>query len=66
MAVTWVIMFPLGAAVIRIFANVIPNAVLVHQCLQIFNFILAVIGLALGSYYSHLTRSVSTPVLRCR
>ncbi|KAI5778918.1 hypothetical protein EDC01DRAFT_324743 [Geopyxis carbonaria] len=52
MAFTWVILFPLGASVIRILSNRLPNALLIHRSLQSLNFILVIVGMALGIWTS--------------
>jgi hypothetical protein len=61
MALTWVIMFPLGAAFIRLLGNYISNAFVMHRTLQLFNVILAIVGMSLGMWTSGLNRTVSSP-----
>jgi hypothetical protein len=58
MAVTWVLLFPLGAAFIRLLSNHLSNAVAMHRGLQIFNVCLAIIGLAMGMWKSGLDGTV--------
>jgi hypothetical protein len=58
MALTWVILFPLGAAFIRLLSNHIPNAVAMHRSLQLFNVCLAIIGMAMGMWKSGLDDTV--------
>jgi len=57
MGVTFVLLFPFGAALIRLLNNRIPNAFALHRGVQILNFLLAVAGLALGVYRSELSES---------
>lgn len=58
MAVTWVILFPLGAAFIRLLNNHIPNAFAMHRGLQLFNVCLAIVGMAMGMWTSGLNGTV--------
>lgn len=48
MSITWVILFPLGAAFIRLLNNRLPNPLALHRGLQGANTVLAIIGLVLG------------------
>jgi len=57
MALTWVILFPLGAAIIRLLSNRVPNAVFWHRTLQLSNVCLAIIGMAMGMWKSTLTNT---------
>ena len=58
MGVTFVLLFPFGAALIRLLNNRIPNAFALHRGVQSLNFLLAVTGMALGIYRSELSESV--------
>ncbi|CCX05204.1 hypothetical protein FPQ18DRAFT_107195 [Pyronema domesticum] len=57
MALTWVLLFPLGAAAIRLFGGMLPNPVLWHRSIQVFNTLLAIVGMALGMYTSGINRT---------
>lgn len=59
MALCWVILFPLGAAFIRLLNNHIPNAFLMHRSLQIFSVFFAVIGMGMGIWVSDMNMTVS-------
>lgn len=59
MALTWLILFPLGAAFIRLLDNHIPNAFMMHRGLQLFAVCLAIIGMSLGIWVSGLEGTVS-------
>lgn len=61
MALTWVVLFPLGAAFIRLLNNHIPNAFAMHRGLQLFNVCLAIVGMAMGMWTSELNRTVIPP-----
>jgi hypothetical protein len=63
MALTWVLLFPLGAAAIRLFGGMLPNPVLWHRSIQVFNTLLAIVGMALGMYTSGINRTVREPLL---
>jgi len=54
MATTFVILFPLGAAFIRLLDNYVVHALNIHRSLQMFNAVLAIVGMALGIYTSAL------------
>jgi len=54
MAVVWVLLFPFGAAIIRLLNNRLPNPVAMHRGLQIANTLLAFVGLGLGVWVSDL------------
>ncbi|KAF8246272.1 CBD9-like protein [Wilcoxina mikolae CBS 423.85] len=57
MALTWVILFPLGAAFIRLLGNYLPNAFVMHRTLQLFNVCLAIVGMSLGMWTSGLNKT---------
>ncbi|KAF8539731.1 hypothetical protein BDD12DRAFT_736594, partial [Trichophaea hybrida] len=57
MALTWVILFPLGAAFIRLLGNHLPNAFAMHRALQLFNVCLAIVGMSFGMWFSTLQNS---------
>lgn len=69
MGVTFVLLFPFGAALIRLLNNRIPNAFALHRGVQSLNFLLAVTGMALGIYRSELSESVCgescSPLMFC-
>jgi hypothetical protein len=54
MSVVWVLLFPFGAAIIRLLSNRLPNPVAMHRGLQIANTLLAFVGLGLGVWVSNL------------
>lgn len=58
MGVTFVLLFPFGAALIRLLNTRIPNAFALHRGLQILNLILAFIGLGMGVWRSDITGTV--------
>lgn len=58
MGVTFVILFPFGAALIRLLNNRIPNAFALHRGVQILNLILAFIGLGMGVWRSRIEGTV--------
>lgn len=58
MGVTFVLLFPFGAALIRLLNNRIPNAFALHRGLQILNLILAFVGLGMGVWRSDITGTV--------
>jgi len=58
MGVVFVLIFPFGAALIRLLNNRIPNAFALHRGLQILGFILAVVGFGMGIWRSELSDSV--------
>ncbi|KAH0602266.1 uncharacterized protein H6S33_009876 [Morchella sextelata] len=55
MGVTFVLLFPFGAALIRLLNNRVPNALALHRGVQIFNLILAFIGMTMGVWRSSMT-----------
>lgn len=62
MSLAWVILFPLGAAIIRFFKDRFSSgrqAMVVHRALQIGNFLLVLIALALGCAASDENSTVS-------
>lgn len=59
MSLTWVILFPLGAAIIRLFNDRFSNAMSIHRALQIGNFLLVVVALGLGTAASGENGTVS-------
>lgn len=61
MAVTFVLLFPFGAALIRLLNTRIPNPFALHRGLQIFNLILVFVGLGMGVWRSNITRTVRDP-----
>jgi len=61
MALTWVILFPLGAAFIRLLSGHLSNAFVMHRTLQLFNVILAIVGMSMGMWTSGLNRTVGSP-----
>lgn len=58
MGVTFVLLFPFGAALIRLLNTRIPNAFALHRGLQILNLILAFVGLGMGVWRSDITGTV--------
>lgn len=58
MGVTFVLLFPFGAALIRLLNTRIPNAFALHRGLQILNLILALVGLGMGVWRSDITGTV--------
>ncbi len=58
MSVVWVLLFPFGAAIIRLLSNRLPNPVAMHRGLQIANTLLAFVGLGLGVWVSNLNGQV--------
>lgn len=58
MAVTFVLLFPFGAALIRLLNNRIPNAFALHRGVQILNLILSIIGLAMGVWSCDINGTV--------
>jgi len=61
MALTWVILFPLGASFIRLLSDYLSNPLVMHRTLQLFNVILAIVGLSMGMWTSGLNGTVCTP-----
>lgn len=64
MGVIFVLLFPFGAALIRLLNTRIPNAFALHRGLQILNLILAFVGLGMGVWRSNITGTVRK-FLRC-
>lgn len=62
MGVTFVLLFPFGAALIRLLNNRVPNALALHRGVQIFNMILVFIGMIMGVWRSSMTGTVGLPV----
>lgn len=62
MGVTFVLLFPFGAALIRLLNNRVPNALALHRGVQIFNLILVFIGMIMGVWRSSMTGTVGLPV----
>lgn len=58
MGITFVLLFPFGAALIRLLNTRIPNAFALHRGLQILNLILAFVGLGIGVWRSDITGTV--------
>jgi hypothetical protein len=69
MSLAWVILFPLGAAIVRLFNNRFSSgrqAMVVHRALQIGNFVLVVVALILGIAASGEMQSVSSSAFPSR
>lgn len=61
MGVTFVLLFPFGAALIRLLNNRVPNALALHRGVQIFNVVLVFIGMIMGVWRSNITGTVGLP-----
>ncbi|KAG0632662.1 hypothetical protein HOY80DRAFT_914390 [Tuber brumale] len=57
MGVVFILLFPFGAALVRLLNNRIPNAFALHRGLQILNFMLAVVGMGMGIWRSEISDS---------
>lgn len=62
MAVTFLVLFPLGASAIRILASIFQhNALAIHRALQLFNLVLVLIAMGLGIKACELNQTVCSP-----
>jgi hypothetical protein len=57
MAALFVIFFPLGAIILRVSKS--PNAALIHGAWQMFSYLGALVGFALGAYLATKEEKVS-------
>ena len=58
MGIAWIILFPTGAAIIRLFKDRFGNPMAVHRALQIANTVLVVLAMILGIAASGINGTV--------